>query len=126
MLRFYDEDIKFLKSKCNEDIIFQQDGASNHTSKLTMKFIDDNFYINELNEEEKKIKEVKKPKAPKKAKVMSKKDYEELKRQYDENLFKHKMKLEEIEEKRLSNTFNKTQNLMLDWPSNSPVKISFK
>ena len=28
MLQFYEEDIKFLESKCNEDIIFQQDGAS--------------------------------------------------------------------------------------------------
>ena len=43
MLRFYEEDIKFLKSKCKEDIIFQQDGASNHTSDVAMKFIEDNF-----------------------------------------------------------------------------------
>ena len=44
-----------------------------------MKFIENNFYINELNEEEKKIKEVKKAKAPKKAKGMSKEGYEQLK-----------------------------------------------
>ena len=39
MLWFYEEDIKFLKSKCKEDIIFQQDGAPNHTSDVAMKFI---------------------------------------------------------------------------------------
>ena len=97
-LRFYEEDIKFLKSKCKEDIIFQKNGVSNHTSKVAMKFIEDNFYINELNEEEKKIKKVKK------AKQKNNRDEQGriLTRQYDENLVKHQMKLEDFEEKELA------------------------
>ena len=47
----------------------------------------------------------------------------QLKRQYAENKIKHQMKLEEIEEKRLNNPFNKAQKLMLSWNPNSPVNI---
>ena len=120
MLKYYKEDIDFLKLKSGNHIYFQQDNASNHISSKSMENIKKLFYIApEPTEEEKNLK----PPAliPKKTKQMSKEEYESLKKLYLKMKVEFTDKKHELEQNRLNSPMNSNQDLLLKWSSNSPA-----